>query len=380
MGKHRIAVWGITDSIWECLLENLDWRSMEISFFIDNNPLISGKVYEGIRIYSFNQITTEEIAEVEYILIAAYSGYSSICMQMKEYGINSHKVQPFISLGMKRYNFGKIENLNEQLILEIYNKPNRMIEMAHRYNKNVQVLENISPLSGNQDKWYKRYSIIAHACGGWVNGQKLMYTNSKEALEGSLKSGAKVIECDIWGIERGEVIVCHDYINYGKAGKPNYTIQHLPDVLKAIIKYKDVYLLIDVKWEKIEEYDCYLNYITEVVEGFGKKEQEQLKKQIIMEVYDERSIQKALKEGFDVFFTQYRNQNRDDYQETLKICLKYNVGVVGYSFEGIDSTLLSVFRSKNISVFGFSCNSITKYAEMRKLGLDGIFSDFILED
>lgn len=383
MDKLKIAIWGITDDIWNDIKTGLDWRKVEISIFIDNNPFIGGKIYEGKRIHNFGDDALEEIARSDYVLIAAYSGYQAILKLLKDSGVNTEKIQLYISEGLIRYSFGVIENVNKSLVREIYNEPGKMIEAVDRYNRDARMMEDMAPMSGNEDKWYKRNAIVAHACGGYINGKKVMYSNSKEALEDTLRSGAKVIECDILGIEHNEVVVLHDYYRYLEAIEYNYTIQSLKDVLERIAEYKDVHLLIDVKWERTEEYNYYLCSILKCIGEFDEAVQKQLKEQIIMEVYEEESIKSARKEGFDVFFTQYRNPDRDNYKEVIKICMKYDIGVVGYGHEFIDSQLLSVFQQKNISVFAYSCNnvcdSITKFSEMRKLGLSGIFSDYIRE-
>lgn len=386
MEKIKIALWGITDAIWQDVKVSLDWRKVQILMFIDNDPYIDGKTFEGIKIRNYNHFLLKEIKELDYILIAAYSGYQEILQLLKRDGICAEKIQLYISRGLERYCFGEIENVNKSLIERIYNEPSKIIEAAENYNHDVRMLVegDINLRKENQDKWYKQNSIIAHACGGYVNGEKVKYSNSREALESTLKSGAKVIECDVLGIEHNEVICAHDYNQYWDAMEFGYTLQTLEDVLKKIVEYPDVYLLVDIKWEHVEEYDSYLSYILDSIERIsaGKKElKKQLKKQIILEVYNEATIQSAQKSGFDVFFTQYRNEKYFDCKKVVELCLKYDIGVVGYGFRDIQahSKMLTVFRQKGISVFGFSSDSITEYSEMRKKGLDGIFSNFIRE-
>ena len=383
MGKIKIAVWGITDAIWNDIKRNLDWRRVEIAMFIDNDPYKTDRIFEGKRIWAFGPALLEEIEKVDYILIAAYSGYRQILQLLKDNGIREAKIQLYMSKGLKEYSFGKIERVNSALIREIYHEPGKILDVIENYNYDAAFLDDMPSLEENMNKWYKQNSIIVHACGGYVNNQKVMYSNSKEALETSLDKGVKVIECDVLGIEHDEVICVHDYDRWLDAKEHGCTTQTLEEVLERLVEYPEVYLLIDVKWEKMEEYNYYLSSILESIERIAGEKSEvgrQLKKQIILEVYEEESIKSAQGEGFDVFFTQYRNPDRGDYKKIVRLCLKYNIGIVGYDFRYVQShnQVLSVFKQKNISVFAYSCDSITEYSKMRRKGLDGIFSNYLL--
>lgn len=376
----NIAIWGITDDIWNDLKVHINWSKVELSFFIDRNPYADGIIYEGRRVHNFSDTLLTEIHKLDFILITAYSGYCEIWELLVKKGISPDKIQLYISEGLIEYYFGVAKNINKSLIEEIYYEPNKTIAVIDQYNHAAQVLEDMPPFVSDNNKWYKKYSIIAHACGGYIDGKKVMYSNSAEALKSTLESNAKVIECDVTRNEHNEMVCVHDFYRYREAEEFGYTIQNLDDIFAKIIYYPDVSLLIDVKWELIEEYDKCLFCILNSIEKAGdKKVQEQLKRQIIMEVYDETSIRSAQREGFDVFFIQYRNPDLYNYKEVAMLCLKYNIGVVGYYHRRITDKLLSVFKKKNISVFAYSYDSISQYTEMRQKGLNGIFSNFIRE-
>ena len=70
-------------------------------------------------------------------------------------------------------------------------------------------------ISRKVDKTYPFYNdelakqhLIAHA-GGAIDGK--VYTNSREAVEGSIKAGRKYIEIDLIKTSDGEYIAGHDW-------------------------------------------------------------------------------------------------------------------------------------------------------------------------
>ena len=131
-------------------------------------------------------------------------------------------------------------------------------------------------ISRKVDKPYPFYNdelakqhLIAHA-GGAIDGK--VYTNSREAIEGSIKAGRKYIEIDLIETSDGEYIAGHDWerINQmtGRQGdKPlskqeflssklygKYTPMSIEDVAELFEKYPDWVMVVD----KIRDLD-YLN-------------------------------------------------------------------------------------------------------------------------
>lgn len=122
-------------------------------------------------------------------------------------------------------------------------------------------------ISRKVDKPYPFYNdmlakqhLIAHA-GGAIDGN--IYTNSREAIEGSIKAGRKYIEIDLIKTSDGEYIAGHDWerinIMTGRQGdKPlskqeflssklhgKYTPMSIDDVAELMEKYPDWVMVVD---------------------------------------------------------------------------------------------------------------------------------------
>ncbi len=134
-------------------------------------------------------------------------------------------------------------------------------------------------ISRKVDKPYPFYNdelakqhLIAHA-GGAIDG--IVYTNSREAIEGSIKAGRKYIEIDLIKTADGEYIAGHDWerINEmtGRQGdKPltreeflssklygKYTPMSIQDVADLFEKYPDWVMVVD----KIRDLDYLHKYL-----------------------------------------------------------------------------------------------------------------------
>lgn len=102
--------------------------------------------------------------------------------------------------------------------------------------------------------------LVAHA-GGWIDNR--VYTNSREAVERSIKQGRKYVEIDIIETSDGHYVAAHDWklvnkmlgkerskplsLNEFKNAKlyDKYTTMSIKDVAELMEKYPDWYLLTD---------------------------------------------------------------------------------------------------------------------------------------
>lgn len=381
MKKIKLAIWGITDAIWDSIMDTLDPRKTEIIFFIDNNEKLEGTMFELRPVYAFRKGTLKKLESVDYILIAAYSGFQQIERKLIVSGCAQSKIQLYITERIREYNLGNLFNIDKNLINAMYFEPERRWNEVVKYQALYEKYEKMNAIKEDDTRWYNKGPLIAHACGGFVNGRKLEYSNSKEALDYSFAEKFRLIECDVLGIEQGEIVLAHNFNRFYESLREGYTIQNISDMLISLKKHPEVHMLVDVKWKKIEEYNYYVSKIVKSIYDISKdaEEAEKLKAQIVMEVYEEASIQCAKNQGFDVFFTQYRNDNVRDFLQTIIICLRYNIGAVGFSRGNITAyrKAIPLFKEKNIKIFVFSSDSIKEYKELKKIGVDGIFTNYL---
>ena len=148
---------------------------------------------------------------VDYILVTALSAYEGIKEQLIDMGIEKEKIQVFVAKDMKRYCVGNIDDIDINLIEKIYFEPQKIKNIVTEYRTIFDIYSKIPACEESMDEWYNKGRMISHACGGIVNGKRMMYSNSKEAFEYSVKKKFKLIECDLKRLYNGELVLLHDW-------------------------------------------------------------------------------------------------------------------------------------------------------------------------
>lgn len=383
MKKLRVAVLGINDVILRVLRREIDPRKVEIILFLDNDETKVGMYYMNIPVLSPAMEVFEEYA-VDYVLIAALSAYEAVKKQLMDLKLTKEKIQPFLTDDLYNYCLGNLEEVDEQFIHSAYFEPSKWISKVIAYRKMYKEYLKNTVYSEKPEAWYNKSSLISHALGGVVNGKRIMYSNSKEAFTYSMKEGFRLIECDILGMAKGELILAHDYGRFYEAEEDKYSMMTGMELLELVKKYPDVSCLIDVKWDSHDEYALYLKEIEKTISDISKDADEYrtLKNQIIMEVYDEATIRIAKEKEFDVIFTQYRNPQMKYFMNTVNLCYKYGIRVVAMPLEYIfdRKKFIKILTDKKIKVFAFSTDSAQEYKELRMLGVTGAFTNYLTEE
>lgn len=377
----RIAVWGINEQIINVIRNEINPFKSTIVCFIDSCAERQNETYMGKRVISPEEFNHQE---VDYIIVAALSAYLQIKVYLSEKGVPLQKIHPFITPQLTSYCLGELGGAEIELLKKIYFEPNFLKKEIKKYIEIYEEYNTIPSYADSGDEWFLKSELISHACGGIVNGKQCMYSNSKEALEYSFEQGFPLIECDILGMEMGEPVLAHDFYNLYEAVEKGYTLLTMKDVLAQIQKHPDVSLLIDVKWRKSEEYAEYVNFIENTIQQFDLSDVEKttLKKQIVMEVYNEETIKVAYDLGFEMFFTQYRNEEKASYMKIANLCCKYGIGVVGFGYDYFDgekciAKFLPILKHKNIKIFSFSTDSLEYFRHLKSVGVDGVFTNYL---
>ena len=377
--KIRLAVFGITSQIWSVLKISLNFYNTKIVGFIDNDKLKHGIHIDNIPIKGKDDF---DFDDVDYVVVAALSAYEIIKKSLISIGVCESKIMPFFTEQLCEYDVGSLNKVDYNLLRYIYNDPDKLYELIFDYNNEYKTYCEIKPYEYTGDEWFFKSRFICHACGGKIDNRKYMYTNSKEALDYSLNNGFKLIECDIT-MRNGVLVAEHDYVYAYEASINCFSAQTFVDILHMIKYYFDVNLLVDVKWKNESEYCAVLEQIEDDILSVSYNDEElahQLKSQIIMETYNEETIALARNKGFECFFTQYRNPDWTNFYKTVNLCYKYGVNVVGIecSIAQKLSSQLKRFNDKNIYVFSFSTDSVDEYVKLRKNGVMGIFTNYLM--
>ena len=383
--KKKILVFGAMDWIYDCACEKLNFFEVNIKGFIDNNVYKQKLLFHNKPVYSISQLKD---VEYDYILVGAWASYEIIRKQLMESGIEEEKIMPLLDeIIYEKLHKGIETNLNDA-IDSIYNNPEMIKKAVEKLNRLYEEYIELGSLIDEENAWYLKSSLIAHACGGYINGHKQMYTNSKEALESSLVTGFKLIECDCMRRSNNLYLAHLKKDFFG-----DYTILSLEEALDMLKNYPDVNLLIDIKWaeddvfifkeESIEVYKSIIGEIEELIikVSTDKKEEEQLKKQLVIEVYNVPTMAYVREKDFQCIHTQYRNVNGNSFMEIANNCIKYEVHAVAVPAGAALAKIkdLKIFTNKNIKIFCFSTDDMGEYCTLLSAGVSGVFSNYLIE-
>lgn len=369
--KKRIVLWGCTTAIWTSVQTTINPFTADIVAFIDSDPGKQGLMFHGLPICSHSSF---DFTDIDHIIICAYSALQKIRLKLIESGVPVYKIAPYITDGMINYYVGDISEMSWKETLVLYFEPERMEEIASDYISLSKRYEAIEPLHLDTDHWSRKGHLISHACGGYVSGIPLMYTNSKEALEYTFKFGFRLMECDVLRMPDGEWYLAHSRSEMYRAKEYKFTQQSLPDLLTAMSVKSEVFCLFDVKWKTVEEFGQFIKNLDTLL---NMHPDQSLKKRLIIEVYDEQTIQITYEHGFEMFFTEYRNPQKDCLMETVVLCDRYHIPVIGmgiHHFRQIGNRV-SVYLNKGIKIYVFSVDSPDEYSRIRQSGAYGVFTN-----
>lgn len=382
MKKVRIAIWGISDGIWNAVQNELNPQNVEIVLFFDNDEMKRGVCYRDIPIVAPTKQLVWEY-KIDYILVAALSAYESIREQLIHMGIEKEKIQAFIAKDItKYYCIGKIDDIDINLIKKIYFEPQEIMNIVAEYKKVFDLYSKIPACEESVEEWYTKGRMISHACGGIVNGKRMMGSNSKEAFGYSAEKNFKLIECDLTRLYNGELVLLHDWGRFWEWGG-QYSPMTAKELLTLIKEHREMNCLIDIKWKDHDEYNLLINEIDKLIKAIctNSSERDALKRQVIMEVYDEETIQIAKENNFDMIFTQYRNSKWQCFMNTVNLCYQYGIKVIALPVYACLELrkFIKIFTDKNIKIFAYSTDSIEEYSELRRMNVTGIFTNYLTE-
>ncbi|MBR1634290.1 MAG: hypothetical protein IJ682_04410 [Lachnospiraceae bacterium] len=375
MKRTKIAIWGGSLGIWTSVRDTINPFVTEIIAFIDSDRNKHGLVFKGIPIIGIDQLN---YSEIDYILIAAYSGMNEI-IEALESKIEHKKIQPYLSEGLCAYNIGSISSMEWHNTLQLYFQPNRMKKIGESYQELYEEYSAMKPLKSNVQNWFKDKRFIAHACGGYVKDRPLMFSNSKEAFSKTIDLGFELIECDVSMVANREWILAHSFFNLYDAIEQTYNIFSLSGFLMALNKEPQLTCLFDVKWCNHQEFATFIQDMNKMLDEMPFTHM--IKSQIVVEVYDEATIKMAFDSGYQMIYTQYRNPYAEEYMKTSVLCGKYSIPAVAFPInKALADKKIHIFTEKNIAYYAFSTDSPDEYSLLRNKGVQGVFTNYLYEN
>ena len=383
MSKIRIAVFGINDGIIGALQEKINPGKAEIVLFLDNDETKHGIRYMNIPIVPPSKQTIDAYAAEAY-LVAALSSFGAARRQLLELGVPEEKIHIFWAEDICKFCLGLIGQVDRQFIRQVYFEPEWTMEIVRKYKEIYDCYSKVPVYKDEKDAWFQKSCLISHACGGMVDRRRIMYTNSKEAFQYSMDQGFQLLECDVLMVGDDELMLGHGYKCFYESKWEQYSVMPVRELLERLKQYKEVYCLIDVKWKKHDEYRIAVNKIEEAICEVSTDENERaaLKRQIVMEVYDEMTIQIARDKNFEMIFTQYKNPDWQCFMNTVVLCYKYGIRAVALAVSScfLMEKFMKIITDKGIKVFAFSTDSVNAFSALRKMKVSGIFTNYLTEN
>lgn len=224
--------------------------------------------------------------------------------------------------------------------------------------------------------------LIAHAGGGY-NQKK--YTNSREALDSNYDRGFRFFEIDFSWTSDGYLVAIHDWDKsfrrrfggaepaeiptksefLGLKAAGNLTPLSMENVLKWAEEKGDAFIVTDVKAQNIRALKKISNHFKEY------------KKYVIPQVYSYKEYDEAAAMGFEnIILTLYRMKivpfevlDFARRKSPFAITMPWEVAAKGlaYHLQKIDTT-----------VYAHTVNDWGRLNSLRKIGVFGVYTDFIV--
>jgi glycerophosphoryl diester phosphodiesterase len=261
----------------------------------------------------------------------------------------------------------------------------------------VSPISPLTPLPADADRisGWNEHRLIAHAMGG-IDGHS--YTNSYEAFEANYKNGFRVFEVDLLLTSDGRLVARHDWtssmfkrLNQENPGVKNmqplsweqfkalpiqqkYRPLDLDDILQLMEKFPDMYLVTDTKSTETHEIQKQFRVLTDkllqVDPSVGKR--------IIPQLYDQ-NMYDLLEEIFpfdSYIYTLYESKDSD--KQVLRFVKETpKVMAVTMNESRVSKSFAAALKSLGIRTYVHTINDVTLYNKYRKMGVYGIYTDFI---
>jgi glycerophosphoryl diester phosphodiesterase len=246
-----------------------------------------------------------------------------------------------------------------------------------------------------QYEWAAKNKIIAHAMGG-IKGKR--YTNSIDALELNYENGHRIFEVDLILTSDKKIVARHDWHQFSyytlEQKPPNHSaylplsykqFKSLPinnkfsptdlhDIILALQKYEDLFIIADIKANDNEEYELLLSKMIEQI----KSTDEKLLDRVIIQFYNREQYEQLqhIYPFKSFIYTLYKSNESD--ANILKF-LKNNkrIKVVSMPKERFSTYFIHELNKAGIYTFVHTINHVEYAYYLLDQGVHGIFSDFI---
>ncbi len=376
--KHRLAVFGAAKFVYESIQKEINFTNSDVIAFVDNDPRKFGLIYEGIPIISPQELRKQEF---DFVIVGAWFSYSEITKQLSSLGISKECIMPLYGKSLVRFLTSSIEISKNHFIFEIFKDGQKILQEIEKNNNMIERYANATSLDLVRKGGYtdmNNYPLIAHACGGIIGGTKKEYTNSLESFTEALENGYNMFECDLWGVQDG-LLLLGSRLKMQYTIEIDYTILSLNVLLDKISNNLCNKVVVDIKWNTMEDFYRLLMKIEKLVSSFETKGFIQIREQIIIQTFDENSTRYAVKKGWECILTDYRNPEGAWMMKTAVICCENKISMVLMDAKVCleNPKYVHLLIDKNIDVVCYTVDEIEDYVGLKNLGIKSVLTNFL---
>jgi len=251
-------------------------------------------------------------------------------------------------------------------------------------------------LAAPQAADWTEYRLIAHGMGG-MDGKTI--TNSLEAFTANYKKGFRVFEADLRLSSDGKLVALHDWTAflYGARGrgKPDprdrkpvdwttfkslkvdrkYDTLDISDIVGLLETHPDAYIVTDTK-DRTEE--LVRQEFTRIADALALSPLPDVGDRIIPQVYSPEMYEviQSLYPFSNYIYTLYGSNVTD--AEVIRFVKKTpKIRAVTMPTSRVNAAFASKLAKLGVRAYTHTVNDPSEYESYRKLGIDGIYTDFL---
>ncbi len=378
MEKIKLIFFGANTELFQKANVFLRLDNCEIVAICDNDINKQGIIWQNLPV-----IPASKLNEMTYdfVIIGAWYSYHDIRKSLINIGVPENKILPLLSIKSVMFLNGVFDYISEEILNKLFK------DNATKLHKRILELNDIDkkyhevvPLE-NENKLidFADYPIIAHAGGGKLGNEEIIYTNSIEAFQTAVKNGFKMIECDIFGIVDDDLIFAHDGYKLNAANISDYTSLNLSFILSILAKNSDLKVMLDIKWSTFHNYKQLLETVESIISKENAEWNYEVKQQLIVQGYNFETVEYAVKNNWQCVLIDYRDNDGIWFKKSAWLCCKFNLSGAIFQVSALlkNSKYLKFLKDKNVPIIAYTTDSIDDYSKLKALGVVSVISNLL---
>lgn len=257
----------------------------------------------------------------------------------------------------------------------------------------------MSPAPPSVPDWTE-HALIAHGMGGMEGDTTL--TNSREAFVANYELGFRVFEADLRLSSDGRLVALHDWTAflYGARGrgepdpkdrKPiawstfkslkvgkKYETLDIQDIVQLLERYPDAYIVTDTKDRSL---DLVRKQFALIAEALSSSPLPGVGERIVPQIYNPEMYEelRTLYPFSSYIYTLY-GSNVTEAEVIRFVKQTPKIQAVTMPTSRVNAAFVSKLSRLGVRTYTHTVNDPAEYDAYRKLGIDGVYTDFLIPE